>query len=87
MLAELDASEIETGANPSSFDFLAPFPGRTPTITPIPLSRKFIAWARPWFPYPNTATDRSASILAKATSDPRKSQGLADVSSGPVPKR
>src|SRR5207244_548143 len=42
-------------------------PGRSPTITRTPLSRRLSACACPWLPYPMTATTRSRSRARSAS--------------------
>jgi len=53
--ADFTASVGAATRNPSAAACFADGPpARAPTVTSIPLSCRFIAWARPWLPYPST---------------------------------
>src|SRR5450759_364851 len=55
--ASSSEKRVSPGTQPSLTAFFQPRPPRlTPTITLIPLSRMFNAWAGPCTPYPRTAT-------------------------------
>ena len=42
-------------------------PGRSPTLTSTPESRRLRAWAWPWEPYPMTATFRAVMTDGSAS--------------------